>query len=263
VTSERCHGFLMDVTKPETVRSAFEMVKAKLPPGKGLWGVVNNAGIGGRKTGPGEWLSISDYKEVIEVNLLGTVDVTITFLPLVKKSRGRVVNMSSISGRTGIPVAFPYTCSKYGVEGFSDSLRRTLRVFKCSVHLIEPGMFCTDLTSDANLKAVIQRGWDATTQDVRDEFGEEYLPQIMAYSIKGYHTEFFNRIPHVVNAVVHALLGKNPQARYLVGNDAKFIHWPITLMPEPMGDWILEKLSPMPVPAVLKKAATGFGNIHH
>ena len=63
----------------------------------GLWGLVNNAAI--LSFSPIEWTPVSTFKRLAEVNLWGMVDVTKTFLPLVKKARGRVVNMSSAAGK--------------------------------------------------------------------------------------------------------------------------------------------------------------------
>ena len=61
--------------------------------------------------------------QVLAVNLLGLIDVTMTFLPLIKRSRGRVVNCSSVFGRHVINGCSPYCISKYGVEAFTDGLR--------------------------------------------------------------------------------------------------------------------------------------------
>ena len=88
----------------------------------GLWGVVNNAGIMG-SNGPPEWHTIDNYKATNAVNLYGLIDVTMTFLPLVKMARGRVVNTSSEAGRFSMPFITPYSVSKYGVEAFTDGLR--------------------------------------------------------------------------------------------------------------------------------------------
>ena len=88
----------------------------------GLWGVVNNAGILGPFCPP-EWQTIDDYKAVAAVNLYGLIDVTMTFLPLVKMARGRVVNTSSSIARMSVPYVAPYAVSKYGVEAFTDGLR--------------------------------------------------------------------------------------------------------------------------------------------
>ena len=66
---------------------------------------------------------MSDYQQVLNVNTLGMVDVTTTFLPLVKKERGRIVNMTSLAGRFAGAGMAPYAISKFAGEAFSDSLR--------------------------------------------------------------------------------------------------------------------------------------------
>jgi len=83
---------------------------------------MNNAGILGR-AGPVEWLTLNDYRQVADVNLYGLIDMTVTFLPLIKKAKGRVVNTASIVGRYAYAGSLPYTISKYGVEAFTDGLR--------------------------------------------------------------------------------------------------------------------------------------------
>ena len=88
----------------------------------GLWGVVNNAGLV-HKCGPNDWMSVDDYKKQCEVNLWGLIDVSLTFLPLVKKERGRLVNMSSAAGLGSMPSSTLYCLSKYGVEAFTDGIR--------------------------------------------------------------------------------------------------------------------------------------------
>ena len=73
----------------------------------GLWGVINNAGIA--KVGPIEWQTIEEYKQVADVNLWGLIDVTKVFLPLIKKERGRIINIASIGGEWVVKLKF----SKY------------------------------------------------------------------------------------------------------------------------------------------------------
>lgn len=90
-------------------------------PVSGLWGLVNNAGIS-VPTGPTEWMQVEDFKKVLDVNLMGVIEVTLTFLPLLKKAGGRVVNVASILGRLSL-IGGGYCLSKWGVEAFSDSLR--------------------------------------------------------------------------------------------------------------------------------------------
>lgn len=87
----------------------------------GLWGLVNNAGIIGF-SGPMDWVDGKYCERVIKVNLIGVINVTLTFLPLIYADKGRVVNIASSNGRFPFPVA-GYSESKFGVEAFSDSLR--------------------------------------------------------------------------------------------------------------------------------------------
>lgn len=103
----------------------------------GLAGIVNNAGIGGSAAGLADWLVIQDYVDVMRVNLLGVIDVTTTFLPLLKKERGRIVNTSSVSGRLGGSFSAPYSVSKFGVEAFSDVIRyissKSFRIYRVNI----------------------------------------------------------------------------------------------------------------------------------
>ena len=76
--------------------------------------------------GAPDWFTVDDYRRQCNVNLFGMIDVTLTFLSLVKKEKGRVVNMSSIAGRFALAMITPYSVSKYGVESFTDGLRYSL-----------------------------------------------------------------------------------------------------------------------------------------
>lgn len=94
-----------------------------LPPSTappGLWALVNNAGVG-LPNGPNEWLTKEDYVKVINVNLVGLIEVTLHKLPMVKKAQGRVIKMSSSGGHVAI-TGGGYCVSKFGVEAFSDSI---------------------------------------------------------------------------------------------------------------------------------------------
>jgi len=88
----------------------------------GLWGVLNNAGAL-VSFGKPEWLTADDYRHQCDVNLFGLIDVTMTFLPLIKKTGGRIVNTSSHFGIVSTPISPTYCVSKFGVEAFTDALR--------------------------------------------------------------------------------------------------------------------------------------------
>ena len=104
----------------------------------GLWAVLNNAAILGG-CGPPEWMTVDDYKAVAAVNLYGLIDVTMTFLPLVKMARGRVVNTSSVSGRMSTAMNIIYCMTKFGIEAFTDGLRSAAFIDLC---LVLPVLAC-------------------------------------------------------------------------------------------------------------------------
>ena len=88
----------------------------------GLWGIVNNAGVAGI-AGPLLLQRKQDILKTVDVNFYGVMDVTKTFLPLLQRNKGRIVNMSSFGGFITNHINFPYCVSKYAVESFSDAIR--------------------------------------------------------------------------------------------------------------------------------------------
>ncbi|NWH67833.1 RDH7 dehydrogenase, partial [Geococcyx californianus] len=119
-----CPGHLrtivLDVTRSDSIRRAVEWAKAEVGD-RGLFGLVNNAGVA-NPIGPTEWMAVDDYRQVLAVNALGAIEVTLQFLPLLKRARGRVVNTSSVLGRLSANGG-GYCISKFCIEAFSDSLR--------------------------------------------------------------------------------------------------------------------------------------------
>jgi NAD(P)-dependent dehydrogenase (short-subunit alcohol dehydrogenase family) len=244
---------MMDVSNPESVRKAYEFVTSKLPAGKGLWGVLNNAGIGGR-AGRCEWLSIKDYQQVLDVNLLGMINVTMTFLPLIKKSRGRIVNMSSAAGRFAVDSFIPYCVSKYGIEAFTDGLRRSLRPYNCHAILIEPGFYKTNLTTQANIFAAVEQAWTNSSPQIKEEFGEEYFKSVGVKIADVYNILGSSQLTDVIDAYEHALLGRYPRARYVPDFYAQLLVSVIQALPEWFSDGLMGLLDRgKPVPAILRK----------
>jgi NAD(P)-dependent dehydrogenase (short-subunit alcohol dehydrogenase family) len=127
---------IMDVTLRTSVLRAQETV-ARALDGRPLAGLVNNAGVPG--VGPVELIDLDELRQVFEVNVFGVVSVTQVFLPMLRASRGRVINISSVSGRLALPFAGSYAASKFALEGFSDSLRRELVGTGVDVVVIQPG----------------------------------------------------------------------------------------------------------------------------
>nr|XP_020445042.1 retinol dehydrogenase 7-like [Monopterus albus] len=106
--------------------------------------------------------------------------VTLSVLPLIKKARGRVVNVASVFGRIS-PFGGPYCVSKYGVEAFNDSLRIDMAPFGIKVACIEPGFFATNMTDAASMMNNLRKLWDRLPQDVKDDYGHSFLEDITVF----------------------------------------------------------------------------------
>ena len=143
-----------------------------------MWAVVNNAGIG--FPGPIEWQTVEEMKTVVNVNLWGMVSVTKAFLPLLKITKGRIINVASTSGRVATPFAAAYCMSKFGVVAFSDSLRNEMKHFGVTVHIIEPGNFKTKITGVEKNCKYLERLWENLDTDTKKSYGKEFYEQGMA-----------------------------------------------------------------------------------
>ncbi|NWZ59089.1 RDH7 dehydrogenase, partial [Haliaeetus albicilla] len=163
---------LLDVTRSDSIRQAVEWVRAEVGE-KGLFGLVNNAGVA-NPIGPTEWMRMEDYRQVMAVNAFGAIEVTLQFLPLLKRARGRVVNTSSVLGRLSANGG-GYCISKYCIEAFSDSLRRDMYHFGVKVSIVEPGFFKTAVTNLESIEASLRQLWDRLAPETRLSYGEDFF----------------------------------------------------------------------------------------
>ncbi|XP_043931509.1 retinol dehydrogenase 16-like [Protopterus annectens] len=243
--SPKLKTFHLDVTKSESVRKAAEFIKSEVGE-KGLWGLVNNAGIT-MPLGFSDWLSTEDYKSILEVNLIGVIDVTLSVLQLIKKSQGRIVNMSSICGRLCISSG-GYCISKFGVEAFTDMLRTDMRYFGVNIACIEPGFFKTLMTSEAEILKSYSQVWDRAPAEVKDDYGHDFCEKLCA-SVKGRIDSVLDSdLTKVTWCMEHALFAVYPRTRYSAGWDAKILWLPLSYMPTTISDYVLSKMRKL-VPA--------------
>jgi NAD(P)-dependent dehydrogenase (short-subunit alcohol dehydrogenase family) len=228
---------LLDVTDEAAVQAEAEKVSQHLKTDT-LDGLVNNAGI--EVAGPLPYLSTDQFRHQLEVNLLGPFIVTKAFLPLLgtdparKGNPGRIVNISSSSGKIAGPFTGAYAASKFGLEGFSESLRRELILFGIDVIIIGPG-------------AVVTPIWQKSDTGLTERFREtpfvEALAKFERYAARegasGFPAEVIGR------AVWHALTAAKPKVRYAV-------------VPNPLPNWIIPRLMPM---RILDKLVADFMGI--
>ena len=134
--------------------------------------MVNNAGI----SFPGiiEWQTVEEMRRVVDVNLWGMVSIIKEFLPLLKRTKGRVVNIASCLGRVAVPGAAAYCISKFGVQAFSDALRSEMRHFGVTVHIIEPGFFKTNITDTKRNVQHLKTLWENLDANTKESYGIEY-----------------------------------------------------------------------------------------
>ncbi|XP_069838959.1 dehydrogenase/reductase SDR family member 9-like [Dendropsophus ebraccatus] len=234
-TSPRVKVVLLDVTDADNVKRVAEWVKDEVGD-KGLWGLVNNAGIMGTLA-PIDWLTIDDIREPIEVNLLGLIHVTLSVLPLIKKAKGRIVNVSSVGGRVAASGG-GYFSSKFGVEGFTDSLRRDMKAFGVKVSCIEPGLFKTPLSDPLHVLEQRIRIWRRLPRTIQDEYGENYIQTDAALKRKLDHIRNSD-LSVVIWCMEHALTSRHPRTRYCAGTDASTLWIPLSYMPTFIQDFII------------------------
>ncbi|XP_019579055.2 D-beta-hydroxybutyrate dehydrogenase, mitochondrial [Rhinolophus sinicus] len=212
--SDRLRTIQLNVCKSEEVEKAVEIVRSSLQdPDKGMWGLVNNAGIS--TFGEVEFTSMETYKEVAEVNLWGTVRTTKSFLPLIRRAKGRVVNISSMLGRMANPARSPYCITKFGVEAFSDCLRYEMHPLGVKVSVVEPGNFiaATSLYTPERIQAIANKMWDELPEVVRKDYGRKYFDEKIA-TMETYCNSGSTDTSPVINAVTHALMAATPYTRY-------------------------------------------------
>ncbi|MCG3209140.1 MAG: Diacetyl reductase [(S)-acetoin forming] [Anaerolineae bacterium] len=223
----------IDVTDSESIAAAAEQVTATVGPA-GLTGLVNNAGIGAG--GPLEFIPIELLRQQFEINVIGQVAVTQAFLPLLRAGRGRIINMSSISGRVSVPFVGPYSASKFALEALTNSLRNELQPWGIKVISIQPGSIATPIWEKTlALSYQLRRQMPPRAEDLYGARLDDLLAAVKNTAGRGVPPERVARVVHT------ALTAARPKLRYLVGADARLAALLVALLPDRLFDWLLIK----------------------
>uniref|UniRef100_A0A0B7BBX8 Uncharacterized protein n=1 Tax=Arion vulgaris TaxID=1028688 RepID=A0A0B7BBX8_9EUPU len=210
-TSERLKIVPLDVTDDFQVSRAVMFVKENIGDNQ-LWAIVNNAGVAAFCEI--EWCSVQEFQKIMDVNVFGTVRVTKGFLPLLRLSEGRVVNVASLAGRFTLPAFAAYSMSKKACIAFSDALRQEMKKFNISVVTVEPGLYKTNITDDHYLIDLNRKSWAETPTEVREDYGEEYFDTFLkqvTISLK----QARPNVQEVVDNMVEAVCSQHPSYRYV------------------------------------------------
>ncbi len=225
------HPLLLDVTIEDHVQDAKNWIENQY--GR-LDALVNNAGIA--TGGPVETTELKEWKRVFEVNVFGAVRVTKAFLPLLRKSKGRVVNISSISGFVASPYMSVYAASKFALEAFSDSLRRELLSREVHVSIIEPGPIQTPIWEKSITPATNEL--QSMSEELKKVYGKSAAS--FAENIES-AVQTAAPVEWVSKDICHAILSKNPKTRYLVGK-SKFFIKALSKLPDKLSDQLILNL---------------------
>lgn len=219
------HPLLFDVTDHAAIDEAAQRLEKEIGS-EGLGGLINNAGMA--IGGPFLDLDMEDFKTQFDINVIGLIKVTKAFLPLLGAQKnyqnvpGKILQISSIAGRQGLPFMSPYAGSKHAVEGVSESLRKELQLFGIDVILIEPGPIKTPI-------------WDkGISEDIEERFESSmYQPALNTFLNDFVYPSIEKALTadRVAKSIYKIFTKKRPRARYL-------------LVPQKLKNWTIPQLLP-------------------
>jgi NAD(P)-dependent dehydrogenase (short-subunit alcohol dehydrogenase family) len=213
---------VFDVTDVDEIGRAGARVES-------LDAVVDNAGIA--IASPLEFLPPDELTRQLDVNVVGQLRVLQAFLPALRRSRGRIVLMGSIGGRSALPFLGAYAMSKFALEAMADSLRIELAPFGVQVALIEPGTIATPIWSKP------QR----TVDELQPGAAELYGVRLAKFrSLAAARASRAVSPVEVAKAVEDALSSAKPRTRYVVGPDAKR-RARVQMLPDRLRDRVLTR----------------------
>jgi NAD(P)-dependent dehydrogenase (short-subunit alcohol dehydrogenase family) len=203
----------LDVTRQDEIAAAVETVRAG---GKGLYGLVNNAGV--LTLGPITEIDEDELAWILDVNLMGVFRVTKAFAPLIIESKGRITNISSIAGILSGMFWAPYNMSKHALESFTDDLAVEMALFDVRVSAVNPGNYNSRI---GNKEAA------ALAKQPYAQSGSPYAEYIAGDIEYMKDRSMYKEPDDVTAAVMHALFDASPKPNYLVVPNQQEASWTI------------------------------------
>ena len=205
----------LDVTDEKSTQKAIDMVMHEQ---NRIDILVNNAGYS--LVGALEQISMDEIKEEFETNFFGIIKLIQKVLPLMRKQRsGRIINVSSLAGRIGLPIASAYVSSKFALEGLSESLKYEVQDFGIYVILIEPGVIKTNFIKNLKIgkQVITSENGDVNTSSADLPYAEITQKRISAFKPR---FEKGSSAKEVADTILEAVTSDKPKFRYIVGQDA-------------------------------------------
>jgi NAD(P)-dependent dehydrogenase (short-subunit alcohol dehydrogenase family) len=215
---------IIDITNPDHVQALATRVRED-PQGRPVRALVNNAGIGVNV--PVEAFAIDEWRNLFEVNLFGHVAVTQALLPALIRSKGRVVNISSVGGKIAMATYGPYASTKFALEAVSDSLRRELAPTGVRVVVVEPGAVRTEMPGRAIATA------HELASTMTPEQSQRYGGLVQAVTAQAAsHTKSGLPAEAAAAVIAGAVTARKPRTRYTVGRDAALLTRLARILPD-------------------------------
>ena len=205
----------LDVTDEKLIQKAIDMVMHEQ---NRIDILVNNAGYS--LVGALEQISMDEIKEEFETNFFGIIKLIQKVLPIMRKQQsGRIINISSLAGRIGLPLVSAYVSSKFALEGLSESLKYEVQDFGIHVILIEPGVIKTNFIKNLKIgkQVITSENGDGNTSSADLPYAEITQKRISAFKPR---FEKGSSPKEVADTILEAVTSDKPEFRYIVGEDA-------------------------------------------
>ena len=212
----------LDVTRQDEIDAAVRTVRTG---GRGLYGLVNNAGVA--TAAPITEIDEDELAWMLDVNLMGVYRVTKAFAPLIIESKGRIINISSISGIITNMFWAPYQIGKHALEAYTDVLALEMALFDVQVSAINPG----DYRSQIGTKEAV-----ALAKKPYAQAGSPYAEQLASEIEYLSDRSMYEEPDDVSAAVMHALFDEAPKPNYLVVPNQEQAGWVIHKTLEQMAE---------------------------
>ncbi|MBK1838651.1 SDR family oxidoreductase [Azospirillum sp. YIM B02556] len=221
---------MLDITDPNHIQTLADRVYGD-PRGRAVRALVNNAGI--PVNVPVEVYPLDAWRRLFEVNLFGHVAMTQALLPALVRSKGRVVNISSVGGKVAMATYGPYAGTKFALEAVSDALRREIAPSGVRVIVVEPGGVRTDMLGRAS---TIARELAATMTPEQGRRYDGLMHAVAAQTASA--IEWSQTAEAVAEVIAKAVMARSPRTRYTVGRDAALVTFLARVLP----DWLLDRI---------------------
>lgn len=215
---------ILDIRYQDQVDHAFDFVAKNLEEDEELYAIVNNAGM--IVLSPFETMLSYDVRQLVETNLTGHIFVIQKFLPLLKQSEGKIINISSVAGRVSFPLMGLYSATKAAINSLSDALRIELSKWNIDVITIEPGAVKTPGWMKA--KIITDKICKINSELIQSAYSTEFK---IIYKLLE-KQEFFETSPeNVARQVKKAIETSLPRATFRVGFGSRWLNIMSKIMP--------------------------------